>query len=50
MFEDPNRCQPLADCTRGLAIDAVETASHGYPGAAMGMADESIQSVIHFDK
>lgn len=30
---------PLANVIRGLAIDAVETAGHGHPGAAMGMAD-----------
>ena len=30
---------PLANAIRGLAIDAVETAGHGHPGAAMGMAD-----------
>ena len=29
----------LANVIRGLAIDAVETAGHGHPGAAMGMAD-----------
>lgn len=28
-----------ANVLRGLAIDAVETAGHGHPGAAMGMAD-----------
>ncbi|SMP18654.1 transketolase [Shimia sagamensis] len=31
--------EPLANVIRGLAIDAVETAGHGHPGAAMGMAD-----------
>lgn len=30
---------PLANVIRGLAIDAVEAAGHGHPGAAMGMAD-----------
>ena len=30
---------PLANVIRGLAIDAVEEAGHGHPGAAMGMAD-----------
>lgn len=29
----------LSNVIRGLAIDAVETAGHGHPGAAMGMAD-----------
>jgi hypothetical protein len=29
----------LANTIRCLAIDAVETAGHGHPGAAMGMAD-----------
>lgn len=29
----------MANAIRGLAIDAVETAGHGHPGAAMGMAD-----------
>lgn len=29
----------LSNTIRGLAIDAVETAGHGHPGAAMGMAD-----------
>ena len=29
----------LAHAIRGLSIDAVETAGHGHPGAAMGMAD-----------
>jgi len=29
----------LSNVLRGLAIDAVETAGHGHPGAAMGMAD-----------
>ncbi|MEO1749198.1 MAG: transketolase, partial [Pseudomonadota bacterium] len=29
----------LANVIRGLAIDAVEEAGHGHPGAAMGMAD-----------
>lgn len=32
----------LANAIRGLAIDAVETAGHGHPGAAMGMADIAI--------
>ncbi|WP_420414075.1 transketolase [Roseibium sp.] len=31
--------QELANVIRGLAIDAVEAAGHGHPGAAMGMAD-----------
>ena len=35
----------LSNCIRGLAIDAVETAGHGHPGAAMGMAD--IASVLY---
>ncbi|WP_051645252.1 transketolase [Labrenzia sp. DG1229] len=29
----------LSNVVRGLAIDAVETAGHGHPGAAMGMSD-----------
>jgi len=29
----------MAHAIRGLAIDAVEAAGHGHPGAAMGMAD-----------
>lgn len=29
----------MANAIRGLAIDAIETAGHGHPGAAMGMAD-----------
>ena len=29
----------MANAIRGLAIDAVENAGHGHPGAAMGMAD-----------
>ena len=29
----------MANVIRGLAIDAVEAAGHGHPGAAMGMAD-----------
>ena len=28
----------MANAIRGLSIDAVETAGHGHPGAAMGMA------------
>ncbi|WP_367187001.1 hypothetical protein [Roseibium sp.] len=32
----------LANVLRGLAIDAVETAGHGHPGAAMGMADIAV--------
>lgn len=35
----------LANVIRGLAIDAVEEAGHGHPGAAMGMAD--IASVLY---
>ncbi|MEO0919192.1 MAG: transketolase, partial [Pseudomonadota bacterium] len=37
--------QSLANVIRGLAIDAVEEAGHGHPGAAMGMAD--IASVLY---
>ena len=29
----------LANCLRALAIDAVEAAKSGHPGAPMGMAD-----------
>jgi len=29
----------LANCIRALAIDAVEAAQSGHPGAPMGMAD-----------
>ena len=29
----------LANCLRALAIDAVNTANSGHPGAPMGMAD-----------
>lgn len=32
----------LANVLRGLAIDAVEQAGHGHPGAAMGMADIAV--------
>lgn len=32
----------LANVVRSLAIDAVETAGHGHPGAAMGMADIAV--------
>lgn len=32
----------LANVVRGLAIDAVENAGHGHPGAAMGMADIAV--------
>lgn len=34
-----NHHSVLANCIRGLAIDAIEEAGHGHPGAAMGMAD-----------
>lgn len=39
------RLTTLANVIRGLAIDAVEHAGHGHPGAAMGMAD--IASVLY---
>lgn len=35
----PNDYRAQANIIRGLAIDAVEEAGHGHPGAAMGMAD-----------
>ena len=35
----PDTYTQMANAIRGLAIDAVETAGHGHPGAAMGMAD-----------
>lgn len=35
----------MSNAIRGLAIDAVEAAGHGHPGAAMGMAD--IASVLY---
>jgi transketolase len=40
-MNSPNS-QELANVLRGLAIDAVETAGHGHPGAAMGMADIAV--------
>ncbi len=39
MTNPSQNLSPLANVIRGLAIDAVETAGHGHPGAAMGMAD-----------
>jgi len=39
MLDTSKTLPALANCVRGLAIDAVETAGHGHPGAAMGMAD-----------
>ena len=41
MPETPSATE-LAHVVRGLAIDAVETAGHGHPGAAMGMADIAV--------
>lgn len=35
----PDNYRAQANVIRGLAIDAVEEAGHGHPGAAMGMAD-----------
>lgn len=39
MTHQTQNLAPLANVIRGLAIDAVEAAGHGHPGAAMGMAD-----------
>ncbi|SLN62647.1 Transketolase 2 [Aquimixticola soesokkakensis] len=42
----------LANCLRGLAIDAVEAANSGHPGAPMGMADAAtvlLQNHLKFD-
>ena len=41
MPETPSATE-LAHVVRGLAIDAVENAGHGHPGAAMGMADIAV--------
>lgn len=41
MIKTPTAVE-LANVVRGLAIDAVETAGHGHPGAAMGMADIAV--------
>ncbi|WP_207797101.1 transketolase [Shimia abyssi] len=41
MIKTPTSVE-LANVVRGLAIDSVETAGHGHPGAAMGMADIAV--------
>lgn len=41
MQETPSEIE-LANVVRGLAIDAVERAGRGHPGAAMGMADIAV--------
>jgi transketolase len=41
-MQDMPSTTDLANVIRGLAIDAVEQAGHGHPGAAMGMADIAV--------
>lgn len=48
---DPENFQ-LANCVRALAIDAVEAAKSGHPGAPMGMADAAtvlLRNHLKFD-
>ncbi len=38
----PNQKQQMANCIRALAMDAVQAANSGHPGAPMGMADMAV--------
>jgi transketolase len=38
----PNKKQQMANCIRALAMDAVQAANSGHPGAPMGMADMAV--------
>ena len=38
----PNQKQQMANCIRALAMDAVQEANSGHPGAPMGMADMAV--------
>ena len=39
---DPDLARRMANAIRLLAVDAVEAAQSGHPGAPMGMADLSL--------